>query len=42
MKALLPPVTGSVLAFAPPDGDPLRVYVTGHTLVVDSPASAFS
>ena len=35
LKALLPPVMGSVLAFAPADGAPLSVYVTGDTLVHD-------
>jgi L-ascorbate metabolism protein UlaG (beta-lactamase superfamily) len=33
--ALVPPVMGSVLTFAPQDGDPLTVYVTGDTLLVD-------
>ena len=35
MKALLPPVMGSVLTFAPADGPRLQVYVTGDTLVHD-------
>ena len=33
--ALLPPVMGSVLEFAPVADPPLSVYVTGDTLVVD-------
>ncbi|MFP5218969.1 MAG: MBL fold metallo-hydrolase [Actinomycetes bacterium] len=35
VKALLPPVMGSVLEFAPAGGPPLRLYVTGDTLVHD-------
>jgi len=35
LKPLLPPVMGSVLTFTPPAGDPLRLYVTGDTLVHD-------
>ena len=34
-KALLPPVMGSVLSFAPADDAPLTMYVTGDTLVHD-------
>jgi L-ascorbate metabolism protein UlaG (beta-lactamase superfamily) len=34
-QALLPPVMGSVLTFSPADGPPLRLYVTGDTLVHD-------
>jgi L-ascorbate metabolism protein UlaG (beta-lactamase superfamily) len=34
-KALLPPVMGSVLTFAPAGGEQLQVYVTGDTLVHD-------
>jgi L-ascorbate metabolism protein UlaG (beta-lactamase superfamily) len=35
LKALLPPVMGSVLTFSPAAGDPLRMYITGDTLVHD-------
>ncbi|MCU1693755.1 MAG: hypothetical protein JWM64_2846 [Frankiales bacterium] len=35
LKALLPPVMGSVLTHVPAGGDPLSLYVTGDTLVVD-------
>jgi len=35
LKALLPPVMGSVLRFEAPGSDPLQVYVTGDTLVHD-------
>jgi L-ascorbate metabolism protein UlaG (beta-lactamase superfamily) len=35
LKAVLPPVMGSVLTFAPAQGDPLRMYITGDTLVHD-------
>ncbi|MCW2608336.1 MAG: hypothetical protein JWO60_3029 [Frankiales bacterium] len=35
LKALLPPVMGSVLQFTPSGAPPLSVYVTGDTLVVD-------
>lgn len=36
LKALLPPVMGSLLALADPDGTPVRsVYISGDTLVFD-------
>ena len=35
LKALLPPVMGSVWEFEPATGAPLSVYVTGDSLVVD-------
>ncbi|MCW2778588.1 MAG: hypothetical protein JWN17_2313, partial [Frankiales bacterium] len=35
LKALLPPVMGSVLTHTPVSGDPLSLYVTGDTLVVE-------
>ena len=35
LKALLPPVMGSLLEFVPADAAPLTVYATGDTLVVD-------
>ncbi|HVM26779.1 MAG TPA: MBL fold metallo-hydrolase [Mycobacteriales bacterium] len=35
LAALLPPVMGSVLTFTPTVGDPLRLYITGDTLVHD-------
>lgn len=35
VERLLPPVIGSLLEFRPPDGDPLRIYVSGDTLVHD-------
>lgn len=35
LRALLPPVQGTVLDFTPVDAAPLSVYVTGDTLLVD-------
>lgn len=35
LRALLPPVMGSVWEFTPTGGAPLSIYVTGDTLVVD-------